>query len=406
MAGLFGLSPAEIMQQRNAALQAQAQQYAQLDPLQRAASSMYQAGARLGGAVGGMFGLEDPALKRAKEEQQLAQGVDTTSLEGLKDLITKAQAANNPQLASRAFAQYQALEKQQAELGNVAAQAKERGSQAALHEQQRLGLISKEKQDKLSEASARAALSASGVPEEQQTAIINNPTALASYLKQIDEKTAITEANGRVYLVEKNTGKVIKDIGSASDKSTKITVSPEIKMTNQEIDWRKNILAENKPLIEQASNVRQALNLLEKQDSPFATAAFSNTVVSAFGGDKQKSKSEIERLVNTGSLDQRVGNTLLGFFEGTKIAATVADQKQVLQSLDKALEARYNASTKPLAGRLNKLNISSELAIPDYASLVGTTTSATQATVKSRNADGTITAIVNGKEVTLRPKAP
>ena len=104
--GLFGLSPSEVMQQRNEALQAQAQQYAQLDPLQRAASSMYQAGAHLGGAIGGMFGLEDPTMKRATELQQISQQVDLTTFEGMMQgvrmLASKGYNQEAMQLAQKA----------------------------------------------------------------------------------------------------------------------------------------------------------------------------------------------------------------------------------------------------------------------------------------------------------------
>lgn len=115
--GLFGLSPSEVMQQRNAALQSQAFQYAQLDPLQRAASGMYQAGARLGGAVGGMFGLEDPAMKRATELQQISQQVDLTTPEGMiqgaRMLASKGYNQEAMQLQQKA----QAAKLQEATLG-------------------------------------------------------------------------------------------------------------------------------------------------------------------------------------------------------------------------------------------------------------------------------------------------
>lgn len=102
MAGLFGLSPSEVMQQRNTALQAQAQQYAQLDPLQRAASSMYQAGASLGGAFGGMLGLQDPQLKRAKDLQEIASQFDLTTPEGLNEAARALAAKGYNQEAMQA----------------------------------------------------------------------------------------------------------------------------------------------------------------------------------------------------------------------------------------------------------------------------------------------------------------
>ena len=40
----------------------------------------------------------------------------------------------------------------------------------------------------------------------------------------------VVEANGRQYLVDATTGEKIADLGAASDKSTKVTVSPQIKL--------------------------------------------------------------------------------------------------------------------------------------------------------------------------------
>jgi hypothetical protein len=93
--------------------------------------------------------------------------------------------------------------------------------------------------------------------------------------------------------------------------------------------------------------------------------------VSAFGGDKQKSKSEIDRLVKAGSLDERIANTLTGFFEGTTSAKTKADQLKVLQAVDKALEARYNSSAKGWSTRLNKAKVDADLVVPSYSEVVG-----------------------------------
>lgn len=115
--GLFGLSPSEVMQQRNAALQAQAQQYAQLDPFQRASSTLYQAGGSLAGTLGGMLGLEDPAMKRATELQQISQQVDLTTPEGMiqgaRMLASKGYNQEAMQLQQKA----QAAQLSQATLG-------------------------------------------------------------------------------------------------------------------------------------------------------------------------------------------------------------------------------------------------------------------------------------------------
>jgi len=83
---LFGVTPESLQQQREAALQQQAQQYAQLSPMQAAQAGFYTAGNRLGGAVGGLLGAQDPQMAKAAALQNILKQADTTSPEGLATL--------------------------------------------------------------------------------------------------------------------------------------------------------------------------------------------------------------------------------------------------------------------------------------------------------------------------------
>lgn len=83
---LFGVTPESLQQQREAALQQQAQQYAQLSPMQAAQAGFYTAGNRLGGAIGGMLGAQDPQMAKAAALQNILKQADTTTPEGLATL--------------------------------------------------------------------------------------------------------------------------------------------------------------------------------------------------------------------------------------------------------------------------------------------------------------------------------
>jgi len=67
-------------------LQAQALQYAKLDPFQRATAAIYSGANRLGGAVGGMLGAQDPEMVKATNLQSIMRQADTTTPEGLATL--------------------------------------------------------------------------------------------------------------------------------------------------------------------------------------------------------------------------------------------------------------------------------------------------------------------------------
>jgi colicin import membrane protein len=83
---LFGITPESLQARRDAELQAQALQYAKLDPFQRATAAIYSGANRLGGAVGGMLGAQDPEMVKATALQSIMRQADTTTPEGLATL--------------------------------------------------------------------------------------------------------------------------------------------------------------------------------------------------------------------------------------------------------------------------------------------------------------------------------
>lgn len=108
---LFGITPESLQAQRDAAVQAQALQYAQLDPFQRATASIYAGANKLGGAIGGMLGAQDPELARVTQRQSLMQQVAPTNAEGWGKLASELVQKGDVQGAQEAFAKAQALKK-------------------------------------------------------------------------------------------------------------------------------------------------------------------------------------------------------------------------------------------------------------------------------------------------------
>ena len=139
MNSLFGMTPESLMAQREAALQTQAQQFAQLDPFQRATAGIYAGANKLGGAIGGMLGAQDPELQKATTLQGILQQADTTTPEGLSTL---AQTLNQQGFGQQAM-----------QVMNQARQAMTQAGQAQLQAAQ----ISKVKAEeaKLTQASQR-----------------------------------------------------------------------------------------------------------------------------------------------------------------------------------------------------------------------------------------------------------
>jgi len=63
-------------QKQNEAMQAQAMQYASLNPMQQAQYSLYLGGQQLGGAIGGALGAKDPQLQMIAQRQQMLGMID------------------------------------------------------------------------------------------------------------------------------------------------------------------------------------------------------------------------------------------------------------------------------------------------------------------------------------------
>jgi hypothetical protein len=73
--GLF-TTPEQYQLAKRQAQEAEALQYAKLDPMSQAQYGFYRAGQQIGGAIGGALGGEDPQLKMISMRQQLASQLD------------------------------------------------------------------------------------------------------------------------------------------------------------------------------------------------------------------------------------------------------------------------------------------------------------------------------------------
>ena len=155
--------------------------------------------------------------------------------------------------------------------------------------------------------------------------------------------------------------------------TSKSTTNLDVKMLDVAAGRRDRFITENKPIIEQGAAVQQGLTLA-KQDSAFSEAALENTLATAFGGDKQKSKQEINRLINTGSLDERITNSLSKFATGKTSEMTQQDRINVLEAVQGDLKRRYTQrreNTIKSAANVKELAGQEEYMAPTWQEMVG-----------------------------------
>jgi len=100
--GLFGVDPQQLLQQRQATDAANAFRFAQLDPMGRAQMAIYQGGAGVGRAIGGLLG-GDPELEKVSKIKQLSSQFDLTSPKGVRDFGRAIQpfAPNEAMMAAK-----------------------------------------------------------------------------------------------------------------------------------------------------------------------------------------------------------------------------------------------------------------------------------------------------------------
>ena len=129
VAGLFGLSPFQVQQQQQAALNAEAMNIARMQPqgFEQAGYLMGRAGAGLGMLGAQAAGMVNPEVEAAKQREAImGSGVDMQTPQGLRALAAKFQAAGMTQQAYIAAAkaneiegarQKEAAEQRKVELG-------------------------------------------------------------------------------------------------------------------------------------------------------------------------------------------------------------------------------------------------------------------------------------------------
>ena len=125
---LFGITPESYQRAQQDRMDAQALQYAKLDPFQQANYAIGRGASGLAGAIGGALGGQDPELQRITMRQQIAGQIDFSDDESMKRGIA-ALAQSDPQGAMQL---QQVLVSQQAKRASIGKdEAAARASDAA-----------------------------------------------------------------------------------------------------------------------------------------------------------------------------------------------------------------------------------------------------------------------------------
>lgn len=126
---IFGLSPAQIQQRQNVGMMTAANNYANQDPLQRAAASMFAGGGMLAGAGAQAAGMMTPEMQQAQMTENALQGLDTSDP---KAVFERASQIQDPRLKLRLVQMARQVQAEQSKQAHDAAQAKQFEAKARL----------------------------------------------------------------------------------------------------------------------------------------------------------------------------------------------------------------------------------------------------------------------------------
>lgn len=323
---LFGITPESLQAQRDAAVQAQALQYAQLDPFQRATASIYAGANKLGGAIGGMLGAQDPELARVQQRQEMLGSLDLTSPESLKKGIQTAMQNKDYQLVNELTGRYQQ---------RVAADLAARKTESEITK----NLREKEGADPVQQLIRTGKYTVASVADYQKSGQISD-------LVPIDpnEPTALSETKEGIFLINKKTGTKIARIGDAPERGTKLSVNPEIKMPPDivnAVNAADKATEKEVVMLESAKLAKQLINETAKSNNSQTWEAARTTIAKAVGENKL-SNEDIRR---TG-VDPRLVQGALDWVNKKIEGVPNADIQKQLYTLGSVLEnnasARYD----------------------------------------------------------------
>jgi hypothetical protein len=120
---LFGITPESYRATQQQQADAQALQYAKLDPFQQANFAIGRGATMLGGAIGGALGGQDPELQRITMRQQIARQLNPNDPASIEQGISALSQAGDSQGAMMLQAEYRKLVESRALVGQREASA-------------------------------------------------------------------------------------------------------------------------------------------------------------------------------------------------------------------------------------------------------------------------------------------
>jgi hypothetical protein len=375
--GLF-TTPEQYQQAQQQAQQAQAIQFANLNPMAQANYGTFLAGQKLGGAIGGALGGQDPQLQLISQRQQLLSQLDQSDPTSFARVAKIASDAGDQQLAlgiaeagrkaesDLALTQQRTAEKMTSEQRNALVYAdsiapkgsiehneafQSRFNQLTLKgEQANKPFEFEVKEAKLQDLKANLRVLESQ-PNQNLEAIqrIKDSIQAIEGVPKAETRPSVGSDREGISLdmFDKNyydlTPTQRKEVNQKLDQKRKDEAEAgATRLPNQAVepkDWIKFSDFINKdPLMTRTSSILSdaptAIQTIKNStQNNFSSASLPAAIAKLTGEGKNMSNQDIERYTRTGGLDQRIAGDVVGFFTGKKTDVTKSQAEQFAVSL-------------------------------------------------------------------------
>lgn len=413
--GLFGPSAAEVQRALDDRARLSNLEQAKLDPYQSIRLSMANYGTAAGKAIGGLFGIEDPALKEATEmdavKKVVASQWDGSDPEKALELFV--QEANKRGLTQQALSASERLSKMKAdrekaeqgkvktsyEIAKIAAQTQEalRKTEQAKTAKVPSLIQYQEARDAIDDAlqteqdpQARARLETRR--NELNNYITKESTREPRAAKEPTKVGVSTTGQVVYYDPEQrkqftfdSQGKEVPFTGQIREGGSTTNVVLNTPQTAALVDQGQKA---TKPIFDRVQSIDRSITLID-QNTPFSEAALRQEISSIFG-DSQKAATEVRGLANTGSLDERVANRFVNFVSGKDTKVTNEDRRAVLVALRKREQDQYERRLNPFRQAIKKESGGDPNAIfPSFEEAFGQTPGVVSVQGKRKTKSGT-----------------
>ena len=366
---LFGVTPESLMAERENALQAQAMQYAKMDPFQRATAGIYMGANRLGGAVGGLLGAQDPEMMRIQQRQQLLQGANISDPKVLRERAAAAMQQNDYAAAQQLATRAMDIEAKQASTAKDLAAANRERQQTTPESIQKANTIAAVKQairgleagEQTPEVIAslqlyKDKLAALEVPKERKTQVVGvaKGTDFPVYEDDQGQFTYVKGPDGKQIRqpyyggVDRTTAKVTATASMSGEKAFSERMG--------ELDAKK--VAEASVARDSAFATVRSLNQLEKLDDQglisgaFATGRVGVTnLLNTLG---LASPADQQRLASSQNYQKVSGDVILGTLGGKLGAGFSNEDRKFIEGLVPQLETSPAARRQLITFMRNK----------------------------------------------------